>query len=403
MSAVAVDTSWHPPSSTTGINNLDEVLDGDGVFGFIFDSSHTPTELYGRYNYCNMPHVRRTEYRPAPEGYELVYVEVIHRHHKRTPNQANTFPVEGYSWDCDDTKRYYYGQPIPGHSSATTFWQVDEAPLNPFTVSGFNGTCSFPQITDGGLEDSWQHGRDLFEVYHDLLGFLPDNFDDARVQFRVTNNGITSQVAGMVINGMYKWQQNVPLLVQRDSIDSLDPAYSCPAGQAMFRTITDGQTESPWKSHLTRSQLLFDALDAISGVPSDATDWHESYDHYFDNLASRLCHGKPLPCKVDDPSTCIDPEQADAVFRLGQFEYSYMYRDAPASLAASSAIFGVWIGELAQHIREKTTRDGNGRPSPVIYRHNIAHDGSLAKLLSILQIDEMVWPGMGAEVVFELY
>jgi acid phosphatase len=39
----------------------------------------------------------------------------------------------------------------------------------------------------------------------------------------------------------------------------------------------------------------------------------------------------------------------------------------------------------------------------VIYRHNVAHDGSLSRLLSALQVDVMVWPGMGSEVVFELY
>lgn len=30
----------------------------------------------------------------------------------------------------------------------------------------------------------------------------------------------------------------------------------------------------------------------------------------------------------------------------------------------------------------------------VKYRHNIAHDGSMAPLLGFLQIDQMVWPGM---------
>lgn len=29
--------------------------------------------------------------------------------------------------------------------------------------------------------------------------------------------------------------------------------------------------------------------------------------------------------------------------------------------------------------------------------------GSVSRLLGILQVDEMVWPGMGSEVVFELY
>jgi 2-phosphoxylose phosphatase len=39
----------------------------------------------------------------------------------------------------------------------------------------------------------------------------------------------------------------------------------------------------------------------------------------------------------------------------------------------------------------------------VVYRHNVAHDGSISRLLSVLQSDVMVWPGMGSEVVFELY
>jgi acid phosphatase len=39
----------------------------------------------------------------------------------------------------------------------------------------------------------------------------------------------------------------------------------------------------------------------------------------------------------------------------------------------------------------------------VIYWHNVAHDGSLSRLLSILQIEQMVWPGMGSEVVFEVW
>ena len=58
----------------------------------------------------------------------------------------------------------------------------------------------------------------------------------------------------------------------------------------------------------------------------------------------------------------------------------------------------MYIAELAQHLR-----DSHAGTNPVKYRHNIAHDGSLAMLLSILQVDEMVWPGMGAEIVFELY
>lgn len=89
--------------------------------------------------------------------------------------------------------------------------------MNPFVSSGWVGSCQFPQITPGGLDDSWQHGADLYGVYHDLLGFLPDR-DDAnyrdKVTYRITNNVITSQVAGMVINGMWDTTEDFPLHIQ---------------------------------------------------------------------------------------------------------------------------------------------------------------------------------------------
>lgn len=86
------------------------------------------------------------------------------------------------------------------------------------------------------------------------------------------------------------------------------------------------------------------------------------------------------------------------MFRLGLYEYSYIYRDSSQSLFASTASYGVYVAELAQNICNSISG-----ASPVIYKHNVAHDGSLAMLLSILQVDVMIWPGLGAELVFELY
>jgi acid phosphatase len=77
-----LDLGWYPPKSTS-INNLTTALygvgggGGRGVYGFIFNSSHTPAGQYGTYNWCNMPHVRKTEYVKAPAEYELEYVEVV--------------------------------------------------------------------------------------------------------------------------------------------------------------------------------------------------------------------------------------------------------------------------------------------------------------------------------------
>lgn len=91
--------------------------------------------------------------------------------------------------------------------------------------------------------------------------------------------------------------------------------------------------------------------------------------------------------------------QAESVFRLGQYEYSHIYRDTRELFPAAVASYGIWIAELAQSLRDATTTGDES----VRYRHNVAHDGSMSRLLAILQLERMVWPGMGAEVVFELY
>ena len=409
--------SWYPPSSND-VNNLTMVVNGTGVYDFIFNSSVTPAGVpYGTYNWCNMPHVRAQEYPPAKSGYKLEYVELVskcygrtmrscltplqmHRHHKRTPYAANTFPHETYAWYCDDEALFFYGVPYPDGTAANINWGVYTSPANPFTPEGFNGTCQFPQISGQGLNDSRQHGKDLHGVYHDLLKFLPDTHDKTKVTYRVTNNVITSQVAGQVVEGMFpaETNQQFQVEIQPDSIDSLEPTYTCAYAKTLYAAYAVGSSNPNWTLHLNMSKALYATLDGISGVNATDPAWHNWFDHYFDNLSSRQCHEKPLPCNATNPSDCVTQELADAVYRRGEYEHSFIWRDAPESLNESKSEYGVWPAELAANIRAFM----NGT-SDTIYRHNVAHDGSVSPLLSILQIDIMVWPGMGAEVVFELY
>lgn len=76
QAAATVDLSWHAPNATE-INDLSKVIAGDGVYGFVYNSSDVPAEKYGTYNWCNMPHVRATEYKKASSEYKLQYVEVV--------------------------------------------------------------------------------------------------------------------------------------------------------------------------------------------------------------------------------------------------------------------------------------------------------------------------------------
>lgn len=174
-----VDIAWYPPKNTS-VGSLASAINGTGIYGFIFSSSQTPSSLpYSTYNWCNMPHVRREEYVKPSSEYSLQYVELLHRHHKRTPYAANTFPVENYPWYCNNSGLFYYGQPLnpAGNSSASTYWSVFEDPGNPFNsqAGAFAGNCEFPQITREGLDDAWQHGKDLYEVYHGELGLIPNS------------------------------------------------------------------------------------------------------------------------------------------------------------------------------------------------------------------------------------
>jgi hypothetical protein len=77
---IGVNTNWHAPNATA-INDLGQVLNRTGVYGYVFNTSETPPPQYGRYNWCNMPQVRRLEYEQAPGDYELAYLEIVWRCH----------------------------------------------------------------------------------------------------------------------------------------------------------------------------------------------------------------------------------------------------------------------------------------------------------------------------------
>jgi hypothetical protein len=230
------------------------------------------------------------------------------------------------------------------------------------------------------------------------LGLIP-NEPDETIAFRVTNNVITSQVAGMVVSSFYpQIPSGYPLQIQPSTIDSLEPAYSCPPASSLYSNYSAGSTNSLWTQHLSASAQLFKELDSVSGVSPTNVGFHQSYDHYYDNLSARQCHSKPLPCSPKNSSLCVTQTEADEAYRLGQYEYSYIYRGSSLSLQAAVGSYGIYIAELSQNIRSALSGS-----SKIRYKHNVAHDGSVSRLLAILQVDVMVWPGMGSEVLFEVY
>lgn len=76
MAPSSVEVPWYTPKQTA-VNDLTQVFTHTGVYGFLYNSSETPDEIYGIYNWCNMPHVRAREYVKLDEEYQLQYVEVV--------------------------------------------------------------------------------------------------------------------------------------------------------------------------------------------------------------------------------------------------------------------------------------------------------------------------------------
>lgn len=116
--------------------------------------------------------------------------------------------------------------------------------------------------------------------------------------YRVTNNPITSQVAGMLVAGMWRTTASVPLVVQASGVDSLEPQYPCPRGVNLFDALIS-DADRRWAGHLNAARALYAHLDDISGVPPRDAGFHASFDHYYDNLSARQvsniqCSSLPL-------------------------------------------------------------------------------------------------------------
>lgn len=92
-----IDSQWYAPAAYWN-TDLTKTLSGAGTHGFVFLSNQSaagdrgPGQGVGLgdvYNYCTMAHVSKDTYRAPRKHFKLEFVEVIHRHHRRTPYSAN--------------------------------------------------------------------------------------------------------------------------------------------------------------------------------------------------------------------------------------------------------------------------------------------------------------------------
>jgi hypothetical protein len=84
----------------------------------------------------------------------------------------------------------------------------------------------------------------------------------------------------------------------------------------------------------------------------------------FDNLQAKQCHQKSLPCSMNQTNLCLSQQDADAIYRLGNWEYAYRWRGSQDALNLSVLRMAPWFRELQANLQASV--DGTSR---VKYRH----------------------------------
>ncbi|KAI2785969.1 hypothetical protein POX_h09734 [Penicillium oxalicum] len=373
-----------------------------GLYGGVYKApTNGPTagDPYGVYDYCSMPHPRSQEYKmpgPVANGSvraELVYLEYLQRHQRRSP--YNILPGgENQAYECDNVRPYVYAGPN-GHSGmqpVPMYAQTYEDPTNPFSP-GVNGTCQFPQITVGGIQDGFQHGKDLWRVYGEKLGLIPKK-PSHRVWFRSSESVLTQASAGAVLRGVWPdYDGALPLHQMVSSVDTVNEGYSC---SAISATLNQIKSTPEWKDHLSVTSNLRAQLGALLGATSSS--WQSTFDHFSDNFQARLCNGYELPCSVSNSSACVTMEMAAEVFRAGDWEWNYYWRTNPYVTKYIQVVEGLFIGEIVSHLQD--VMDGTSSRD---YSHIFIHDGDIGPVLGALGIKALRWPAMGSNIAFEVW
>ncbi|CAL1698559.1 unnamed protein product [Somion occarium] len=387
LSVYALALLWSSPA----VESVEVISSIEGVY----NSSRTPANFpWNTYNYCNAPHVNAKHYIiPPVPGAKLVYLNMVVRHHKRTPD--NLYPQENelnaVPWNCSDLRQFSFGGGTTQifHETVTPDW-------HPFLSKFWNGTCDEGQLTQGGLEDAVAHGKDFWSVYGQKLRLL-HSVNEKDIFVRTSTATRTFQVAGGMLTGMDPAlaRQSFPVVTQPGTIDSIVPSYSCPKADAIRDAF---QSVPAWTDHLEANASLKARLDATLGTTGLA-DWASWYDHFFDTFTSRTCHSHPLPC--NSTGGCVAEADAAKVFAIGDFEYNYIWNAAQNASTYNQLTFGVFFQELVQNF--KLFRSGEEKFKARLF---VGHDGSMIRLASGLglgKISPLRWPALGSEIVMEAW
>jgi hypothetical protein len=195
------------------------------------------------------------------------------------------------------------------------------------------GLWWWAQLTARGFEQQVALGEVLRQLYVLEQGLLPRRLKEEDVWVRSTDVPRTRESALGMLLGLYPAEARVhgqtvrtwrkPMVIE----DMLPNPLKCPRYEERRQELT---ASAEFQQRMQRTQPLRRQLERVlhtAGVSSFAAD----FDSYVDNLMTRACHAKPLPC---DPrggggggGECLTLADARAVLDEGNWQYSFMHQD----------------------------------------------------------------------------
>ena len=185
----------------------------------------------------------------------------------------------------------------------------------------------------------------------------------------------------------------LPIHQQTGAVDTVNEGFSC-ANRGTVLTAIESTPE--WNAHLNVTADLRTDLGNLLGATS--SDWQDTFDHFADNFQARLCNGYELPCNFTDTSQCVTMAQADEVFRAGDWEWNYYWRNNANATEYIQLVEGLFIGEILAHFKAVIA----GTTSTV-YSHTFVHDGDIGPILGALGITALRWPAMASNIAIEIW
>lgn len=190
-------------------------------------------------------------------------------------------------------------------------------------------------------------GDTLRQLYVHEQGLLPRRLNEEDVWVRSTDVPRTRESALGMLLGLYPagsrahgqtvrtWRK--PMVIE----DMVANPLKCPRYEQRRQEL---MRSAEFQQRMQRTQPLRRQLERVlhtAGLGSFEAD----FDSYVDNLMTRTCHAKPLPCERGGGGggECLTLGDARAVLDEGDWQYGFLYRDEVGSITQSVPLLVLFL------------------------------------------------------------